>query len=123
MPRRRSSGLPVPEDTLPRWAIPLILMAGGFVGGVAIAVFYNVALSPVPPDSSQRAPKVTMTGPYATPAEPARSYPSIGQVFRTRSTDGRGGDAVASRKPRASTPEERQERIRLEKIMQICTGC
>jgi hypothetical protein len=123
MPRRYSSRLPVPDKAAPRWVIPLILTAGGFAGGLAIAVFYNAALSPVPPDSIQAASKITMAGPYPAAAEPARSYPSVGQVFHARTTDGRGGDAVDSPQARARARATRLELIRIDKIMQICTGC
>lgn len=124
MARYRSAGLPVYESTGARWAIPLILSAGGFVGGVMIAVFYNVVLSPVPADSIQRAPEVTMTGPFPAPAEPTRSYPSIGDVFRAPTTDGRGGSGAADTpEARARAQAARLEKIRIDKIMQICTGC
>ncbi len=123
MSRRHSSHLPVSDTVGPRWAIPLILTAVGFAGGLAIAVFYNAALSPVPADSIQAASKATMAGPYPAAAEPARSYPSVGQVFRAPATDGRGGDAVDSPQARARARAARLERIRIDKIMQICSGC
>jgi len=97
MSRRHSSRLPVSDTAGPRWAIPLILTAVGFAGGLAIAVFYNAALSPVPADSIQAASKATM--------------------------DGRGGDAVDSPQARARARAARLERIRIDKIMQICSGC
>jgi len=98
-----------------RSVIPFVLATIGFGGGFAIAIFYNVALRPLPVDPTVHVPQLTA----AQPTEPPPSY----------ATDGRGGIAFnAPETPdtpqtRATARAARLERIRIDNVMRICTGC
>lgn len=120
---RHSSTSPIAEKVRLRSVIPLVLTAAGFAGGFAIAVFYNVALRPLPADSTLEVPSVTTAGPYASDAEPTRSYPATAPVSGERATDGSGGYAMDTPEARARAHAARLEHIRIDNVMRICTGC
>lgn len=112
------STLPGSERTRVRSVLSLLLIAAGFGGGFAIAVFYNIALRPEPFDSSLQAPRLARS--QAVEPEPARFYSRPGQYA---GTDGRGGEALDTPQARAVARAARAERIRIDNVMRICTGC
>lgn len=96
-----------------RSVIPIVLTVIGFAGGFAVAVFYNTALRPVPFDSTLPAPSQTTASPGETVLSP--------RLYRS-TTDGSGAyeNTPAGR---ASARAARAERVRLDTVMRICSGC